>query len=260
MGLKEAVVLGIVQGLGEFLPISSSGHLVLAPWLFGWQDPGLAFNVALHLGTLAAVVAYFWRDWLNLAQNGLKGKKNREGRLFWYLAAATVPGILAGLALEEYAETIFRAPLLVGAMLIGMGAVLYAADHWGARARGIWQVGWRDALFIGISQALAIIPGVSRSGATISAGRMLGLDREAATRFSFLLSTPIILGAGVYSMRNIGISDLTFAFWVGVLTSAVTGFAAIAFLLRFVVTRNFNIFVWYRAALGTAVIIMSLLR
>lgn len=259
MGLKEAVVLGIVQGLGEFLPISSSGHLVLAPWLFGWQDPGLAFNVALHLGTLAAVVAYFWRDWLNLAQNGLKGKKNREGRLFWYLAAATVPGILAGLALEEYAETIFRAPLLVGAMLIGMGAVLYAADHWGARARGIWQVGWRDALFIGISQALAIIPGVSRSGATISAGRMLGLDREAATRFSFLLSTPIILGAGVYSMRNIGISDLTFAFWVGVLTSAVTGFAAIAFLLRFVVTRNFNIFVWYRAALGTAVIIMSLL-
>ncbi len=260
MGLKEAVVLGIVQGLGEFLPISSSGHLVLAPWLFGWQDPGLAFNVALHLGTLAAVVAYFWRDWLNLAQNGLKGKKNREGRLFWYLAAATVPGILAGLALEEYAETIFRAPLLVGAMLIGMGAVLYAADHWGARARGIWQVGWRDALFIGISQALAIIPGVSRSGATISAGRMLGLDREAATRFSFLLSTPIILGAGVYSMRNIGISDLTFAFWVGVLTSAVTGFAAIAFLLRFVVTRNFNFFVWYRAALGTAVIIMSLLR
>jgi len=260
LGLKEAVVLGIVQGLGEFLPISSSGHLVLAPWLFGWQDPGLAFNVALHLGTLAAVVAYFWRDWLNLAQNGLKGKKNREGRLFWYLAAATVPGILAGLALEEYAETIFRAPLLVGAMLIGMGAVLYAADHWGARARGIWQVGWRDALFIGISQALAIIPGVSRSGATISAGRMLGLDREAATRFSFLLSTPIILGAGVYSMRNIGISDLTFAFWVGVLTSAVTGFAAIAFLLRFVVTRNFNIFVWYRAALGTAVIIMSLLR
>jgi undecaprenyl-diphosphatase len=257
LGLKEAVVLGIVQGLGEFLPISSSGHLVLAPWLFGWEDPGLAFNVALHLGTLVAVVAYFWRDWLNLAQNGLKGKKNREGRLFWYLAAATVPGILAGLALEEYAETVFRAPVLVGAMLIAMGAVLYAADRWGARARGIWQVGWRDALFIGVSQALAIIPGVSRSGATISAGRMLGLDREAATRFSFLLSTPIILGAGVYSLRNIGINDLTFAFWVGVAASAVTGFAAIAFLLRFVVTRNFNIFVWYRTALGTVVILMS---
>lgn len=260
MGLKEAIVLGIVQGLGEFLPISSSAHLVLTPWLFGWHDPGLAFDVALHLGTLVAVAAYFWRDWLNLAQNGLKGAKNREGRLFWYLVAATIPGALAGLALERYAETVFRAPLLVGTMLILMGIVLYAADHLGRRKRGIWQVGWRDALLIGVSQAFAIIPGVSRSGATISAARFLGLEREAATRFSFLLSTPIVLGAGVFSVKDISAGDLTLAFWAGIAASAVTGFAAIAFLLRFVITKNFNIFVWYRGILGLVVIALALLR
>ncbi|MEW6447332.1 MAG: undecaprenyl-diphosphatase UppP [Bacillota bacterium] len=260
MGLTEAIVLGIVQGLGEFLPISSSAHLVLTPWLFGWRDPGLAFDVALHLGTLAAVVAYFWRDWLNLAQNGLKGVKNREGRLFWYLMAATIPGALAGLALEQYAETVFRAPLLVGVMLILMGIVLYTADHLGQRKRGIWQVGWREAILIGISQAFAIIPGVSRSGATISAARFLGLDREAATRFSFLLSTPIILGAGVFSLKDISAGDLTLAFWAGVAVSAITGFAAIAFLLRFVITKNFNLFVWYRGLLGLVVILLALAR
>ena len=260
MGLTEALILGIVQGLGEFLPISSSAHLVLTPWLFGWHDPGLGFNVALHLGTLAAVVAYFWRDWLSLVLNGLKGAKNREGRLFWYLAVATIPGALAGAALEHYAETVFRTPLLVGVMLIVMGVILYVADHYGARARGIYQVGWRDALLIGVSQAFAIIPGVSRSGATISAARFLGLEREAATRFSFLLSVPIIFGAGVFSLRDIGVSDLTLPFWVGVITSAVTGFAAIAFLLRFVITRNFDIFVWYRVILGLGVIFLALTR
>lgn len=260
MGVTEALILGIVQGLGEFLPISSSAHLVLTPWLFGWHDPGLAFDVALHLGTLVAVVAYFWRDWLNLALNGLRGAKNRESRLFWCLAVATIPGALAGVALEHHAETTFRTPFLVGVMLIGMGIVLYIADHYGARARGIYQVGWRDALLIGISQAFAIIPGVSRSGATISAARFLGLEREAATRFSFLLSVPIIFGAGVFSLRDIGISDLTFPFWVGVITSAVTGFAAIAFLLRFVIMRNFDIFVWYRGFLGLVVIFLALAR
>jgi len=260
LGLTEALILGIVQGLGEFLPISSSAHLVLTPWLFGWHDPGLGFNVALHLGTLAAVVAYFWRDWLSLVLNGLKGAKNREGRLFWYLAVATIPGALAGAALEHYAETVFRTPLLVGVMLIVMGVILYVADHYGARARGIYQVGWRDALLIGVSQAFAIIPGVSRSGATISAARFLGLEREAATRFSFLLSVPIIFGAGVFSLRDIGVSDLTLPFWVGVITSAVTGFAAIAFLLRFVITRNFDIFVWYRVILGLGVIFLALTR
>lgn len=260
MSITEAVVLGIVQGLGEFLPISSSAHLVLTPWFFGWPDPGLSFDVALHLGTLVAVVAYFWRDWLTLATHGLRGTRSREGRLFWYLVVATVPGGLAGMALEKYAETTFRAPGLVGLMLIFMGLILYWADHRGPRTRGIWQVGWGDAFLIGFAQALAIVPGVSRSGATIAAGRFLGLDREAATRFSFLLSLPIILGAGLFSLRHIGAQDLTLPFWVGVVTSGITGFAAIAFLLRFVVTRNFNVFVWYRGILGLLTIVTALSR
>ncbi|WP_334110019.1 undecaprenyl-diphosphatase UppP [Thermodesulfitimonas autotrophica] len=260
MSITEAVVLGIVQGLGEFLPISSSAHLVLTPWFFGWPDPGLSFDVALHLGTLVAVIAYFWRDWLTLATHGLRGTRSRESRLFWYLVVATVPGGLAGMALEKYAETTFRAPGLVGLMLIFMGLILYWADHRGPRARGIWQVGWGDAFLIGFAQALAIVPGVSRSGATIAAGRFLGLDREAATRFSFLLSLPIILGAGLFSLRHIGAQDLTLPFWVGVVTSGITGFAAIAFLLRFVVTRNFNVFVWYRGILGLLTIVTALSR
>jgi undecaprenyl-diphosphatase len=260
LSITEAVVLGIVQGLGEFLPISSSAHLVLTPWFFGWPDPGLSFDVALHLGTLVAVVAYFWRDWLTLATHGLRGTRSREGRLFWYLVVATVPGGLAGMALEKYAETTFRAPGLVGLMLIFMGLILYWADHRGPRTRGIWQVGWGDAFLIGFAQALAIVPGVSRSGATIAAGRFLGLDREAATRFSFLLSLPIILGAGLFSLRHIGAQDLTLPFWVGVVTSGITGFAAIAFLLRFVVTRNFNVFVWYRGILGLLTIVTALSR
>lgn len=260
MGILEAVVLGVVQGLGEFLPISSSAHLVLTPWFFGWPDPGLSFDVALHLGTLVAVVAYFWRDWLTLATHGLRGARTPEGKLFWYLVVATIPGALAGMALERYAETIFRTPELVGSMLILMGLILYWADFRGPRIRGIWQVGWREACLIGFAQALAIIPGVSRSGATIAAGRFLGLDREAATRFSFLLSLPIILGAGVFSLRDITPADLTLAFWVGVVTSAVTGFAAIAFLLRFVTTHNFNLFVGYRGILGLVTIVIALTR
>ncbi|MEW6183361.1 MAG: undecaprenyl-diphosphatase UppP [Bacillota bacterium] len=260
MGLTEAVVLGIVQGLGEFLPISSTAHLVLAPWFFNWRDPGLAFDVALHLGTLAAVVAYFWRDWLGLVRNGLKGTRTREGRLFWYLALATIPGALIGMALEQQAETVFRSPMLIGVMLIAMGAVLYAADHYGGKARDIWRLGWVDALLIGLSQAVAIIPGVSRSGATISAGRLLGVEREAATRFSFLLSTPIILGAGIFGLKDIAAADINASFWAGVVTSAVAGFFAIAFLLRFVTTRSFNVFVWYRVILGSLVILLAAAR
>jgi len=260
LGLTEAVILGIVQGLGEFLPISSSAHLILVPWFFGWSDPGLNFNVALHLGTLTAVVAYFWRDWVLLTRHGLVGARTREGRLFWLLVVATIPGMLAGVALERFAETTFRAPALVAGMLILMGVVLYWADHQGPRVRGIWRVGWREALLIGLGQALAIIPGISRSGATIAVGRMLGLDREAATRFSFLLSLPIILGAGLFSLRDVRPQDLTLPFWVGVFVSGATGFAAIAFLLRFVVTRNFNLFVGYRCLLGLIVILTVLTR
>jgi len=258
--ILHAVVLGLVQGLGEFLPISSSAHLVLVPWLFGWRDPGLAFDVALHVGTLFAVVAYFWRDWLVLLHHGLTARGTREAVLFWYLVAATVPGALAGWLLEDYAETVFRAPLLVGTMLIVLGVVLYSADHLGRRLRQLGDITLGQALLIGVAQAFAIIPGVSRSGATITAARLLGIEREAATRFSFLLSTPIIFGAGVMQLKDITLADLNLPFVVGVAVSAATGFLAIGFLLRYVTTRNFNIFVWYRLALGLSVLAVVVYR
>ncbi|RDV84222.1 undecaprenyl-diphosphatase UppP [Ammonifex thiophilus] len=260
MGIVEAIVLGVVQGLGEFLPISSSAHLVLVPWLFSWPDPGLTFDVALHLGTLIAVVAYFWRDWLELIQKGFRQASSREGRLFWYLVLATIPGGLAGLALEHQAETVFRTPWLVGLMLILMGLLLYLADHKGRKQINLWGIRWQEALLIGLAQAFAIIPGVSRSGVTIAAARALGINREAATRFSFLLSTPIILGAGVLKLKDLSPGDLNLFFFSGVAAAAITGFAAIAFLLRFVTTHNFNIFVWYRFLLGAGVIFIFLLR
>jgi len=262
LGLEtlQAAVLGIVQGLGEFLPISSSAHLVLVPWLFGWRDPGLAFNVALHVGTLVAVVAYFWRDWLVLLQHGLTGRGTREAVLFWYLVAATIPGALAGWLLEDYAETVFRTPALVGTMLIIMGVILYVADRTGRRLRRLDDITLGHALLIGLAQAFAIVPGVSRSGATITAARLLGIEREAAARFSFLLSTPIILGAGVMQLKDITPADLNAPFIVGVTVSAVTGFLAIGFLLRYVATKNFNLFVWYRFAVGLLVLAVVLFR
>ncbi|HAG07000.1 MAG: Undecaprenyl-diphosphatase [Clostridia bacterium 62_21] len=260
MEILHAVLLGLVQGLGEFLPISSSAHLVLVPWLFGWRDPGLAFDVALHVGTLFAVVAYFWRDWLVLLHHGLTARGTREAVLFWYLVAATVPGALAGWLLEDYAETVFRTPLLVGTMLIVLGVVLYLADHLGRRLRQLGDITLGQALLIGVAQAFAIIPGVSRSGATITAARLLGIEREAATRFSFLLSTPIIFGAGVMQLKDITLADLNLPFVVGVAVSAATGFLAIGFLLRYVTTRNFNIFVWYRLALGLSVLAVVVYR
>jgi len=256
----QAVVLGIVQGLGEFLPISSSAHLVLTPWLLGWTDPGLAFDVALHVGTLVAVVSFFWRDWAVLLFEGLRGTGTREGRLFWYLVVATIPGALAGYFLEDLAATIFRAPLLVGSLLIVMGILLWAADRFAASFRQLHDIRLGTALFIGVSQALAIIPGVSRSGATIMAARLAGLEREPAARFSFLLSTPIILGAALFQMRDISPADVTVPFLLGIATSAVVGFLAIGFLLRWVTTHNFNLFVWYRFILGTIVIAVALLR
>jgi len=184
MTVLHALVLGIVQGLGEFLPISSSAHLVLIPWLFGWNDPGLTFDVALHMGTLLAVVLYFWQDWIRLIKAALRRQASDDKRIFWYLVLATIPGGLFGLALEEKAETVFRAPLLIGIMLIVMGILLYLADK-KRQLRKMDTMTMADAIWIGLSQALAIIPGVSRSGSTMTTARLLGLTREDAARFFF---------------------------------------------------------------------------
>jgi undecaprenyl-diphosphatase len=258
--LYQAVLMGIVQGLGEFLPISSSAHLVLLPWLFGWDTPGLVFDVALHMGTLVAVAAYFWRDWLVLFNEGRRGVRTKEGRLFWFLVAATIPGVVIGFFLEDLAATVFRAPILVGTMLIVMGLVLYGADHFFRREKKLYDIKFRESMAIGLSQALAIVPGVSRSGITMATARAQGVDRESAARFSFLLSAPIIFGAGVVSMGHLNPGDLNLAFVSGVVTSGIVGFLAIKFMLAYIARHSFNIFVWYRLALGTTVIVIALLR
>lgn len=260
MTLFEALILGIVQGLGEFLPISSSAHLVLVPWAFGWQYAGLTFDVALHIGTLLSVIAFFWRDWLTLISSAVARKGSHEAALFWYLVLGTIPGAAAGYFFEDLAETVFRTPLLIGIMLIVMGVILYWVDRRAASIKNIDSISLSDSLLIGISQALAIIPGVSRSGITMTTGRALGLTRESAARFSFLLSTPIIVGAGIFKITDLTPGDLNAAFITGVISSAVVGFIAIGFLIKYLSQRSFAVFAWYRFIVGFAVIILALTR
>lgn len=252
----------MVQGLGEFLPISSSAHLVLIPWLFRWQDPGLTFDIALHIGTLIAVAIYFWKDWLTLVTKGLTDVRSAEGRLFWYLVLATIPGALAGFLLEEKAETVFREPMVIATMLIFLGVLLYWADRKSAKDIEVNRITLKTALFIGLSQALAIIPGVSRSGITMTMGLLMGLTREGAARFSFLLATPIIFGAALVKLPQIlsNPSGITVDFMIGILVSFVTGILSIGILLRYIQTGNFLPFAWYRFILGSLVIVIVMIR
>jgi undecaprenyl-diphosphatase len=255
----RAIVLGILQGLGEFLPISSSGHLIVLPWLLGWPDSGLAFDVALHLGTLLAVGLAFWRDWARLLAAGFRGLASGRplddpgARLLLYLALASVPGALAGLLLDDWAETAFRSPGLVALMMALMGLVLWAADRRAGRGGGE-VVSFRDAMLIGVAQALAIVPGTSRSGATISMALFLGHRREAAARFSFLLALPITLGAALVKVPDLvgGGADLG-PVVAGAVAAAVSGLVAIRVLLSYVRTRTYSPFVVYRLVFAIAV-------
>jgi undecaprenyl-diphosphatase len=262
----RAIVLGILQGLGEFLPISSSGHLIVVPWLMGWPDSGLAFDVALHLGTLAAVAFAFWRDWVRLIGAGLRGIASGkpfadpDARLLWYVALATIPGAVVGKLLDEWAETVFRSPALVSLTMALMGIVLWFADRRADRATGE-TVSLRDALLIGLAQAFAIIPGTSRSGATISMALFLGQKRENAARFSFLLALPITLGASLVKvpdlLRSTGDTGPVVA---GMLAAAVSGFLAIRLLLAYVRVRDYRPFVLYRFAFALLVWSLLLVR
>lgn len=258
--IYEALVLGIVQGLGEFLPISSSAHLVLVPWAFGWQYAGLTFDVALHIGTLISVAAFFWKDWISLVNNAVTCRDKKEMRLFWYLMTATIPGAAVGFIFEKQAETVFRTPFLIAVMLIIMGVILYWADVRSQKRKNIYSVSLADSIIIGFSQAFAIIPGVSRSGVTMTASRILGLTRETAARFSFMLSTPIIIGAGLYKLKDVSPGDINAAFLTGVISSAVVGFLSIGFLLKYLAERSFAVFAWYRFVVGLAVIALMLFR
>ena len=261
MSLLEAIIYGILQGLGEFLPISSTAHITLAPWFFGWKDPGLAFDIALHLGTLAAVIIFFWKDWINLIRAGLTDVKSPEGKLFWYIVLACVPGGVLGLIFEEHVETTFRNPLLIGIMLAVMGIVIYVADRFSRSEVELMDIGPKRSFLIGVSQALAMVPGVSRSGITMAAGRAMKIKREDAARFTFLLSTPFIFLSGVYKAKDlISVPVDAFPFMVAILTSVVVGLFSIIFLVEYLRRKGFGIFAVYRLVLGAIVIATALLR
>jgi len=250
----QALVLGAIQGLTEFLPVSSSAHLILFPWLFGWDDPGLAFDVALHLGTLLALLIYYWREWLSMALSVVRPDRTSR-RLLILLIVASVPGAVIGLLLEKQAETIFRAPTLIACTLALMGVVLWIVDAGAPESKIMDELTMRDAILIGLSQALAIIPGVSRSGSTITAARILGIERQDAANFSFLMATPIIAGAGLHEAPKILHAGINAALIVGFVSSAIFGLVAIAALVRFVRTRTYQPFAWYRIVL--AIIVMA---
>jgi undecaprenyl-diphosphatase len=256
----QGLVYGLVQGLTEFLPVSSSAHLTLLPVFFRWEDPGLGFDVALHVGTLIAVLWYFWRDWWDLVvgaarslgEGSLLG--NERAQLLWKIVLASIPAMVMGLAFEKQAEAAFREPTLIAATLAGLGLVLYWADRQPDRNDELHSIPWRGALWIGLAQAAAIVPGVSRSGVTITAARLLGVGRETSARFSFLLSTPVIAGAAVLKIEALLAAWNHTGQLLAVVASAAAGFAAIAGLIRYVRTRSYLPFVLYRLVLAALVL------
>lgn len=254
MDCVQAVALGIVQGLGEFLPVSSSGHLILIPWLFSWKEHTLSFDVMLHAGTLLAVAVYFGKEWKVLLREGLLSIKQKtlkgppERKLFWFIFVASIPAAVIGKVLEEKAEHIFRSPLIVAAAMGGFAVIFYLIDSLSGKTRALDSLNFKDSVAVGLSQSAAIIPGVSRSGITIACGLMLGLNRQSSARFSFLLSTPIILGATVLKIKDVFIMNSAELFCVltGFLVSAAMGFIAISCLMAYVKKHSFTVFVVYR--------------
>ncbi len=267
--LLHALILGIVQGLTEFLPISSSAHLILIPRLLGWQDPFIdsaAFDVMLHMGTLLALLAYFWRDLIRLLLAWVGSVRDRriggdpDRRLAWLLVVSVVPAALLGAALEGFFDRTFRDQYAWIALFILVGAgLLWLGERRGQRRRGLDGMVWRDAATIGVAQALALFPGVSRSGITIASGLLLGLEREAAARFSFLMAVPVIAGAGLFKARDLVGQDLVGAtgdqLAVGVIAASVFGLLAIALLLRFLRTNPTTVFILYRVGLAAVVVV-----
>jgi undecaprenyl-diphosphatase len=286
MAIWQAILLGIVQGLTEFIPISSSAHLIIIPWLFGWEDKvltSLTFDVALHLGTLCALLVFFASDWARLIRAGVMSIVERkigadlDRRLAWFLVIGCIPGGIAGVLFESKIEKLFHQPnaphqvsaMIAMAIIIALlGALLFVAERFARHERKMEQLSLKDAILIGLAQAFAVFPGVSRSGSTITAGLALGLERETAARFSFLLSAPIIAGAGLKSLGEIyqdlhaGIlaqADLIL-FPIGFITAALSGYLCIKFLLRFLQKNPTNVFVYYRWALAALIVVVAIVR
>lgn len=268
----QALIMGLVQGLTEFLPISSSGHLILVPWLFGWKDQfidSVAFTVVLHMGTLLALLAYFWRDWLTLVPAGLASIRDRsfrgddDRRMAWLLAVATIPAILVGPLFDSAVEAAVRKPAEVAVMLCVGAAILWLAERWGSKAREMGSLTFVNAVGIGVAQTIALVPGISRSGISISAGLFLGLKREAAARFSFLLATPVVAGAGVWEARKLltheaGVNPSAELVVIGFVAAAISGLLAIHFMLEFLKRQPVTVFVVYRVAAAALVFVVLL--
>jgi undecaprenyl-diphosphatase len=269
----QALIMGLVQGLTEFIPVSSSGHLILVPWAMGWKDPfinSLAFSVMLHMGTLLALILYFWRDWLTLIPAGLASIRDRslrddpDRKMAWLLVVATIPAVLVGPLLTDTIESWVREPARVAAMLCVGAAILWLADRWGSKVREMEEMTFGGALGIGIAQVVALVPGISRSGVSIAAGLFEGLSREAAARFSFLMATPVVAGAGLWEARKLltgeaGENPEMRLVLIGFVAAATSGVLAIHFMLEFLRRRPVTLFVVYRvlAAIAVFVILLS---
>lgn len=261
MSLFRAIILGIVQGIGEFLPISSSAHLILVPYLFGWEESGLAFDVALHFGTMLAVLVVFFREWWDLFVGAILDiktkKKTTNGRMFWYLVAATIPAAIVGFLLDDVVENVIRGKIwLIALCLAVMGVLIFLGDKWANNHYKIEtkfeNITLKQAIIVGISQAFAVIPGFSRSGTTILAGRLQGISKEAITKFTFLLSVPIICGATILK-----VTDLVFTkeVIVGIIASFAMGIISIKFLLNYIKRHDFSVFAFYRVLIALIIFI-----
>ena len=267
MSIIQSIILGIIQGITELLPISSSSHLFLIPWIFRWDSSAQfniefeAFDVALHAGTLLAIGIFFFKDWINLIKSGFnqitKKTNTKEGKMFWYIVIATIPGGLIGLVLDKFVEGYLKQPLIIGIALSIMGILLYIVDKKAKSKTNYEDMNFKQTFLIGLSQSLAFIPGVSRSGVTMTVGRMLGVKREAAARYSFMLSAPIVLAATIYKFKDF---NFNLSFIIGIITSFIVGIIVIKFLLEYLKKGSFKIFAIYRVIIGIIVIVLALTR
>ena len=267
MSIFQSIILGIIQGIGEFLPISSSAHLIIVPYLFNWEEHSLSFDVALHFGTLIAVLVVYFKDWWNLFKGAfdkvVHKNESFNNKMFWYLVIATIPGAIIGKIFEEPIEKVLRSNYLIIAIALAvMGILIYLGDKWAARKykdkeTSFEKLTLKQTFIIGLSQALAVIPGFSRSGTTILTARLMGVSRSAAAKFTFLLSVPIIFGATVLKLPDM-ITGFSFELIIGIVVSAVVGVISIKFLLKYIKTHDFAIFAYYRVIIAIIVIVKVL--
>ncbi len=264
----HAFLLGMVQGLTEFLPISSSGHLVLIPYIFRWNYQGLSFDVALHAGTAIAIVIYFGKDWMAIIKNAfIKGKSGENSNiekypnnLLWQILAASIPAGILGLAIDKYIEKNFHSVLFIAFNFAFFGFLLWYSDKKSKSDQKPEKLTYKKSFLIGLSQAIALVPGVSRSGITLTASRLIGFKREEAVRFSFLLATPTIVGAFLVKLPDILKGGIGINFWVGTLTATIFGLLAIKFLFVYLKKRDFSIFLWYRLLIALLIVVLYFLH